>query len=149
MREARAALAAATPALVFVLALALALAAGCGGGGARMPPTARAPAFLGAGEYLPADLDLVVRLDAARLRALAGDRPMRALLAEHEASWPWLKRALGLRASSLWVGFRGEPDGPRSDTVLVVQGDLRAWKASVSPGDDPARPWRLHTMPAP
>lgn len=129
-------------------ALTLAAAAGCSGGASRMPPTARAPAFLGPGEFLPADLDLVVRLDATRLRALAGDRPMRALLAEHEASWPWLKRALGLRASSLWVGFRGEPDGTRSDTVLVVQGDLRAWKASVSPGDDPSRPWRLHATPA-
>ncbi len=131
-------------------ATAPAAATACSKGGPRPPPTrSPAPAFLAPGEFLPADLDLVIRLDAARLRALAGDRPMRALLAEHEPNYPWLKRALGLRASSLWVGFRGEPDGARSDTVLVVQGDLRAWKASLSPGDDPSRPWRLQSLPAP
>ncbi|HEU4412474.1 MAG TPA: hypothetical protein VFS43_44945 [Polyangiaceae bacterium] len=130
---------------------ALALAVGCSGGGGARGPVARppAPAFLGPGEFLPADLDLVVRLDAARLRSLASDPPMRALLTEYEEGHPWLKRALGMRAASIWVGFRGEPDGARSDTVLIVQGDLRAWKASLESGAGPERPWRLKALPAP
>jgi hypothetical protein len=128
---------------------ALAFAVGCSGGGRTPGAPARAPAFLGPGEFLPADLDLVVRLDAARLRSLAVDPTMRALLTEYEQGHPWLKRALGMRASSIWVGFRGEPDGARSDTVLVVQGDLRSWKASVEAGEAPSRPWRLKALPAP
>jgi hypothetical protein len=125
--------------------------AACSGGASRGGATGRspAPAFLGPGEYLPADLDLVLRLDVSRLRALAGDRPMQALLSEHEGASAWLRRALGARASSLWVGFRGEPAGTRSDTVLVVQGDLRRWNAALAAGDEPSRPWRLHGLPAP
>jgi hypothetical protein len=128
----------------------LALAAGCSGGRAS-PAAARtpAPAFLGPGEFLPADLDLVVRLDATRLRSLASDPSIRAFLVENEQNYPWLGRALGMRASSLWIGFRGEPDGARSDTVLVVQGDLRSWKTSLVANGEPSRPWRLQSLPAP
>jgi hypothetical protein len=129
--------------------VALALVAGCSGGAARpLAPRTPAPAFLGPSEFLPADLDLIVRLDAARLRSLASDPPRRALLTDYEQSYPWLKRALGMRAASIWVGFRGEPDGARSDTVLVVQGDLRAWKSSLESAEGPSRPWRLKALPA-
>jgi hypothetical protein len=129
-------------ALGLVAAVALAApAAGCGDevprGGVPRTPEALLARAIQPTDLLPADLDLVVRVDLARLRAglgpasidalagrLPGDRLLRGALARADAV------TVGLRADELEAG----------DRVVVVEGSLDG----AAPEPDPA-----HFAPGP
>lgn len=98
-----------------------------------LSPPPMAPRVEEPGELLPADLDLVVRLDVARLRALLGvDAP--ELVSQLQRAAPSdepdretarLLFALLLRAEAVWIGVRPGLDAELTDNVIVLRGDFR------------------------
>jgi hypothetical protein len=114
--------------VVAVLVSAVTLA--CSSGRASLKAVAMAPNAQSAADILPADLDLLLWLDVARLRGLwpiAPDRKLAKVLAEYgvfaassdaEAAF-WLH--LLAQSSRLWIGCRPTRSGCR-DTVTFARG---------------------------
>ncbi len=143
------------------LLLGLALApAGCGSSAATAKgsrASAGAPAIdrrLDPAEIFPADLDLVVRLDVARMRSSIGPAAASAMAARaaREAGDDVLRAALAC-ADVVWLGARVR-DLDAGDHVVLVEGsscapelDLASWKeqpsrnksVKISDRVDPAR----------
>ncbi|AUX46658.1 hypothetical protein SOCE26_081650 [Sorangium cellulosum] len=124
-----------------LLALALALPA-CGdaaprpaAGAAKSPAGPRLVRRIEPAELLPADLDLVVRVDVARMRAglgrAAADELAQRALGEAEAPDAALDAALR-RADVVWLGLR-LADLEEGDRVIVLEGRM----GGLAP--DPAR----------
>lgn len=113
-------------AAALVVGLALALS-GCGADAKATPALARLalPSFdkrLDPAEIFPADLDLVVRLDVARMRSTIGPAAASALAtrAAREAGDDVLRAALAC-AEVVWLGARtGDLDA--GDHVVIVEG---------------------------
>ncbi len=123
-------------------ALAIAALAGCGQevprGGVAAPTRPDKPNLMRrveATDLVPADLDLVVRVDMARMRDGLGRDATAALLdrAAGGADEEWLVEALS-KAEVVWVATRAA-DAASGDRLIVVEGRLGA------PSPDPAR-WR-------
>ena len=127
-------------------ALLLALAAsGCGtsapavAGKRAVTPAPALDRRLDPADIFPADLDLVVRLDVARMRSTIGPAAASAMAARaaSEAGDDLLRAALAC-ADVVWLGARlGDLDA--GDHVVVVEGaactpdlDPAAWKAQPS-----------------
>jgi hypothetical protein len=112
---------------LLLLALASALAAGCGGGAKAGASRARAEAptlvkRLDPAEIFPVDLDLVVRLDVARMRSSIGPAAASAMAerAAREAGDDVLRAALAC-ADVVWLAARvGDLDA--GDHVVLVEG---------------------------
>jgi len=102
----------------------------------RRPPGPRVVHRLDATDLLPADLDLVVRIDLARMRAGLGPDAIEQLLRRSVPGedQELLREALH-RAEVVWVALRAS-DVDRGDRVVVVEGPL----AGIAP--DAAR-WRI------
>ena len=133
---------ASTASLLLGLALAL---AGCGSSAAPSKgsrASAAAPAIdrrLDPAEIFPADLDLVVRLDVARMRSSIGPAAASAMAARaaREAGDDVLRAALAC-ADVVWLGARVR-DLDAGDHVVLVEGssctpelDLANWKEQPS-----------------
>ncbi len=114
-----------------LLLVAAAVALGCGAevpaGGVRAPGAAQAKLSrrISPNEALPADLDVVVRVDLARLKEVLGPSPEETLAGKlgadpaHQAALRGARAVtLGLRVADLETG----------DHVLVVEGDLKAYQ---------------------
>lgn len=116
-----------------VLALAALFVAGCGSDPARdtkapsgRPPGSRTVRQLDPPDILPADLDLVVRIDVARMNAAVGPAAASELSARAslrgEGRDEVLEEALR-RAQIVWIGLR-LADIDAGDRVLVAEGKL-------------------------
>ena len=103
--------------------------AGCGRGISK-PPAAPVASVVRPIVYIPADLDLVLRLDVGRYRERMGPEPEQSLQKIWQSfamnpdvphnSQPWLVSALK-STDTLWLGCRLDPQGCR-DFVLVLRG---------------------------
>lgn len=109
------------------------------GGVSRMrPPGPRVVRRVEPGDLLPADLDLVVRVDLARMQAalgpaLADDLAARALSAGGaEAGDEALVQSAIARADVVWIGLR-LVDLEVGDRVLVAEGRQGAFSAFSEP----------------
>lgn len=108
------------------LAGATLLGAGCGGpakpsSGLKPPQLSRR---LEAIDLLPADLDIVIRIDVARLKAGLGPAFAEALAARatETGSEPFVAEAMA-KADAVWIGLR-LADLDAGDRVLVAEGRL-------------------------
>lgn len=124
--------------LVAVLAvLALALS-GCA---SSRPPPPAAPVLLEPADALPADLDVVLRVDVARLRAglgtllFAGLRRVATEGMEGDGASDFLLEAIE-RSDLAVFAFRPELEGDGVDSVLVLRGAFE----TLDPRDSGARP---------
>ncbi len=95
----------------------------------RIPPPQSSPsAVLSAGDVVPGDLDVVVRIDWAAVRAAlpetAGDLATE-LLGRGPAD---VLAPLYLKADTVWVGFRPGPGLQPLDTVMVFSGHLGSFE---------------------
>jgi hypothetical protein len=132
-------------------------AAACGP--KERPPLPPAPAIASAAELIPADLDVVIRLDLARVKAALGDLALTALAHQVLASGGAGQDPDELLVSSLlgadqvYLAYRPSPLWAPLDRVLALQGrfeqlarppngfsgatdlgrDLRYWDAKVAP----------------
>lgn len=126
---------------VLVLAVAAAAALACT---QRLPPPAE-PGPVGdrAGDFVPADLDAVVRVDLDAGRRLFGSTAVRALMldvvdpVEDPATASLLSKALE-RASTLVVAFRPGLSSATTDHVIVLHGQFK----DVDPRSEPKSDWR-------
>lgn len=124
-----------------VLAVAAAAVFGCT---QRLPPPAE-PGPVGdrAGDFVPGDLDAVVRVDLEAGRRFFGSTTVRALMlnvadpAEDPATANLLSKALE-RASSVVVAFRPGLSSPKTDHVIVLRGQFK----DVDPRSEPKTDWR-------
>jgi hypothetical protein len=80
-------------------------------------------------EVLPADLDVVVRVDLARLKEVLGPDPEK-LIAERLGTDPAVEAALK-RGRSATLGLRAG-DIETGDHVLVVEGDMKSFEVDRS-----------------
>jgi len=106
--------------------IALALIVGCGktvpAGGVKSAPAPPPPARVEAPDLIPADLDLVIRLDLERMRAgLGHDEAARlSTQALDRAQLTGLARTALARAQVVWLGMRLS-DLEAGDRVLAVR----------------------------
>lgn len=158
-------------AAVATLALIVAGASACAPGGRAVAPPPLAPRFDQPALTIPADLDLVVRVDLKRLRAVLGleggavlDELTRHLPAEEpDRDTAALTRRLFSRAETLWIAARPGLAPELTDSVVVLRGDFRgqvpsalggspAWRAAQDLGGDVRRferpPPALRSAPA-
>jgi hypothetical protein len=112
--------------------LAFTAAAFVGCGPKRVAPPPSAPAVLGAGDLLPADLDVVLRLDLGKVKAALGATAL-ALLAREGLA----RAATGghadelvleslLAADLVYLAYRPGPLLEPLDRVLALQGSFEA-----------------------
>jgi hypothetical protein len=91
------------------------------------PP--RAPDANEPTDAIPADLDLVARLDLAKMRRSVGDPELDALAnpfreqVKNGADQRLLERALA-RADIVWIALRPRPVWTEADNVVVLRGDF-------------------------
>lgn len=121
--------------------LVAALAATLAGCASSRPPPPAAPVLLEPADAIPADLDAVVRVDVARLRAALGTllfaglrRVATASLDDDDAS-EFLLAAIE-RSDLAVFAFRPELEGDGVDSVLVLRGQY----AGLDPRTHDARP---------
>lgn len=107
----------------------------CGAPHVTAPP--RSPGLASPELAIPGDLDVVVRLDVARLREALGPRFRQALerLGTGDAAWVSARVA---EADAVWLAFRPGPEGEPMDSVLVLAGKLSVVVPPVSEGWGPA-----------
>src|SRR6185436_17326036 len=105
-----------------------ALGAACGG--RPLPPPPAAPRVTSAAELIPADLDVVVRLDLARVRAALGAAALAALAGQvlargqGEPGSDDLELSSLLEADQVYLGYRPSPLWAPLDRVLALQGSF-------------------------
>jgi len=123
------------------LGLVAVLAVTCSGCASSRPPPPAAPLLLEPADALPADLDVVVRVDVARLRAalgtllFAGLRRVATAGMDSDGASDFLLEAI--EHSDLAVfAFRPELEGEGVDSVLVLRGAFE----KLDPRDSGARP---------
>lgn len=116
----------------------------CGGcAPSELPrPASAPPAIERPAQTLPADLDVVVRVDVARIRQALGPSVVLTLKEQAAAVGPGgaldaIVRAAIEQTDTLWVGFRPGDSARTSDSVWVLRGrfsglDLRAIDRSWS-----------------
>jgi hypothetical protein len=96
---------------------------------------------------IPADLDLVVRVDVARIRRALGDSALSRLREQAAAgvsTHPALSRLLAdalLRADTVWIALRPNARPELTDNVVVLRGsfaelDPRSYRLGFGPGAD-------------
>lgn len=117
-----------------LLGLALVSCGGAApGAGATPPPGAQVDRHVEPVDLMPADLDLVVRVDVARMRAGLGPAAADELAARALADMPdEALRGAVERADVVWIGLR-LADLEEGDRVVVLEGPM----AELAP--DPAR----------
>ena len=116
------------------------------------PPRTQATALREPSSLLPRDLDVVVRVDVAKIRATLGEDAAGRLA---EQGLPGSERDLATmmatKATAVWIGLRGGG----GDSVLVAKGDAKdldpeAWSAkgkegpttyARQPGTEPGITW--------
>ena len=142
-----------------VLALSALVAAGCGP--ERIPrPSTPAPTLFRPADALPADLDVVLRIDFRRIRTALGAEALSRLRrvaarSDDEATDRLVADALE-RADTVWIGLRPASSLELSDAVLVLRGKFRGleprhyasepkWQAPVDLG----AAWRRYDRAAP
>src|SRR6185503_14797055 len=103
------------------LVCAALLAAAC----SRPPaPPPAAPATTRPADAIPADLDVVVRVDLARIRGALGPTLYAALRdAAARSGDPVTSSALE-HADAVWIGLRPGSDAEHSDDVVVLSGNF-------------------------
>ena len=114
------------------------------GRGIEKPPAAPAANVVRPAVYVPADLDLVLRLDVRRYRETMGADPELSLEKIWESfglyskaptqATPWLVSALK-STDTLWLGCRVSPDGCR-DFVFVLRGRFASSRAGYGFGPE-------------
>ncbi|HXK19631.1 MAG TPA: hypothetical protein VNG33_17595 [Polyangiaceae bacterium] len=134
-----------------------ALGAACGA--KPLPPPPPAPRVSSAAELIPADLDVVIRLDLARVKAALGAVALSALAGQvlargkPEQGADDLELSSLLEADQVYLGYRPSPLWAPLDRVLALQGrftqlmrpplgfggatdlggDVRYWDAKLAP----------------
>jgi len=135
-----------------------ALGAACGA--KPLPPPPAAPSVTSAVELIPADLDVVVRLDLGRVKAALGAAALVALAGEVLARGKPDQGADDLELSSLleadqvYLGYRPSPLWAPLDRVLALQGRFTqlmgppdGFSGATDLGGD-VRYWDAKTPPA-
>ncbi|MFO7180401.1 MAG: hypothetical protein DIU78_017000 [Pseudomonadota bacterium] len=115
----------------------------CGPEPLRAPPPA--PVVEEPALAIPGDLDLVLRIDLARVRGALGLDPSRALdraydeslPAERDAGTRRLLSQLLLNTNVLWVGVRPGHSPELTDNVLVARGAFTGIVPNTIPGEPP------------
>lgn len=115
------------------LACALGLGAGSACGGRPIAPPPAAPVVDEPGLLVPADLDLVLRLDLARWRAVLGlegsalleQLARRAPVDEPDRETAQLALSWLARADTAWIGVRPGLAPELTDSVVVLRGNFR------------------------
>jgi hypothetical protein len=138
-------------ALIALIAIAGSSLAACGAevpaGGVKMrPPGPRVVRRLEPADLFPADLDLLVRVDLARMQAalgpaLADDLAARALGSPQAGDEALVQGAIA-RAEVVWIGLR-LADVEAGDRVLVTEGRQGAFSSFKEP------PSGFRPLPAP
>lgn len=121
----------------------LALGSGCERRAVAAPPPA--PVLDEPGRMIPEDLDLVVRLDLSRLRAVLGlegadllaQLAQRAPTDEPDLATARLTLALFAHAQTAWIGVRPGLAAELTDSVVVLRGDFKNVVPSVLEGTPP------------
>ena len=140
------------PALVLALILALALAALGGCAQNLPPPLPPAPELSEPAFAIPADLDLVIRVDVERLRDVLGggfetafnDLAARAPAGEKDGETGRLLLSILLRADTVWLGARPGLSPELTDNVLIARGPFTGLVKDDLGGEPPwERPARL------
>jgi hypothetical protein len=113
---------------VLVLCLAQAASLGACGGAERVGPPPAAPTVTTPVQAIPADLDVVVRIDLDPIRAALpaeaqSDLAAVALAGDLSAASDVVRRAIE-RAHQVWIGFRPGQLPEQTDNVLVLRGDF-------------------------
>lgn len=116
--------------------LALALGSSSCAPAKALAPPPRHPGV--AEELLPPDLDLVVRIDVAKLRRTLGPDALARATPFADGA---VTRALAA-ATSVWLGFHGPPAGDRSDVVVVARGDFAGLDPTTELEASPSSGWR-------
>lgn len=128
----------------------LGLCAGLGSacGAERIGPPPNAPTLVRASDAMPADLDLVVRLDLRKIRDTLGGPAMTALSQQAVQGMRGADRgtdALLLRAfeqtDTLWLGMRPTSAFEAADSVFIMSGHFPNFdphRAESTPRFDPA-----------
>lgn len=126
-----------------VLCAVLCALPGCGSevpqGGVRAPDSKPVPppAHFDPADLIPADLDLVVRVDVGRIRSALGPSAT-ASLSDQTADEPLIATALE-RAKVAWIAVR-VADVDLGDRLIVIEGDLAELTVDTT---------RYRTAPAP
>lgn len=141
-------------------ALLWAGAVGCAERRVEAPPPA--PAALSPDDAIPADMDVAVRLDMARMRRALGDTATAALRqratesAAGDSAEEQLIADLLASADTVWVALRPGLEARLTDKVVVFEGEYAgfeprshgaeaAWKLPLDLGGG----WRLYERPQP
>ncbi len=132
------------PLLVLATCAALAASVGACGGAERVGPPPAAPRVTTPVQAIPADLDVVVRIDLAPIRSslpavAQTDLAAVALAGDASAASDVVRRALD-RAEQAWIGFRPGQDPVDTDNVLVLRGNFSSIpSAELGDAFEPAR----------
>jgi len=108
------------------------------------PPSAPAPTMDRPSASIPADLDVVMRLDVAAARRFFGPAISGALdvdvvdVHEDEGTARYFAAALG-RAEVVWVALRPGHTPKLTDDVVIVKGDF----SSITPPHEGAGAWEM------
>jgi hypothetical protein len=123
------------------------------------PPDTPAPALARPVDAIPADLDVVVRVDLARMRRALGPGAVAALrdraAGAEGADRRLLEQALAA-ADTVWIAFRPGLAPDKTDQVVVLRGNFEkldprshdaepAWQLPIDLGGG----WRLYRRPKP
>jgi hypothetical protein len=135
-----------------------ALGAACGS--KPLPPPPAAPRVTSAVELIPADLDIVLRLDLGRVKAALGAAALSALAGEllargkAEQGPDDLELSSLLEAEQVYLGYRPSPLWAPLDRVLALQGSFTqlmhppaGFSGATDLGGD-VRYWDAKTPPA-
>ncbi|HYO96829.1 MAG TPA: hypothetical protein VER33_20100 [Polyangiaceae bacterium] len=137
---------------------------GCAGGRERLPPPPAAPVVSEPARLIPADLDLVLRVDVTRVAAVLGlqaERDLERLLQRAPVEEPdfatrRLLLSLLARTRTLWIGVRPGLAPELTDNVLVLRGDFAGLLPTEVGGSPPWRgphdlggDWRRYERAAP
>jgi hypothetical protein len=141
--------------------LALSLAA-CAGSERIPPPATPPPSVASPTDAIPGELDLALRIDLARMRAVLGERALTELA---DKGWPegasgdpgserWLAGAMA-HADTIWIALRPAARAELTDSVTILRGrfsgfDPRAgasspWQSAIDLGGG----WRRYDRTAP
>lgn len=147
--------------LVLACGLVALVAAPACGADVRKPPAA--PAVTAPADAVPADLDVVVRIDVAGVRDAIGSTAFALLSARAKQSAagmdPGSERLLVdllAHADTLWLAFRPSLDPEHTDNVVVLRGRFEGidppsygaappWQTADDVGGD----WRRYERPRP
>jgi len=130
-----------------VCLILFALLAGCGGPARIPPPSTPAPTLRGPEDAIPGDLDIAIRIDLGRIRAVLGSSTFERLrdsaLGEGESGDAATNRLMTdalARSNAVWIAFRPGSRPELTDSVTVLRGDFKGLDPHAV-GGEPA--WQL------